>query len=156
MASTSAWGSNGFGSVSLRVASSTKELVFENGSRLAYDKLLLTLGSKGRSAPWPGSQGPGVHCFVTLRDLEGLDRHAKRGGRGVVIGGGLIGVEAAEILHNRGLHVTFLIRDNWYFPLALDAAESALVTEHMRRVGIDVRTGAKVGEIVTRRRRWAP
>lgn len=129
------------------VASSTRELVFENGSRLAYDKLLLTLGSKGRTAPWPGSEGPGVHCFVTLRDLEGLDRHAKRGGRAVVIGGGLIGVEAAEILHNRGLHVTFLIRDNWYFPLALDAAESALVTEHMRHVGIDVRTGAKVGEI---------
>ena len=65
-----------------------------------------------------------------------------------MIGGGLIGVEAAEILHNRGLHVTFLIRDNWYFPLALDAAESALVTEHMRHEGIDVRTGANVEEIV--------
>ena len=120
----------GFDRIRQRVASlqpSTRELVFENGSRLAYDKLLLTLGSKGRTAPWPGSEGPGVHCFVTLRDLEGLDRHAKRGGRAVVIGGGLIGVEAAEILHNRGLHVTFLIRDSWYFPLALDAAESALV-----------------------------
>jgi NADPH-dependent 2,4-dienoyl-CoA reductase/sulfur reductase-like enzyme len=141
----------GFDRIRQRVASlqpSTRELVFENGSRLAYDKLLLTLGSTGRAAPWPGSDGPGVHCFVTLRDLEGLDRHAKRGGRAVVIGGGLIGVEAAEILHNRGLHVTFLIRDNWYFPLALDAAESALVTEHMRREGIDVRTGARVGKIV--------
>ncbi len=141
----------GFDRVRERVASvapGSKELVFENGSRLAYDRLLLTLGSKGRPAPWPGSEGPGVHSFVTLRDLEGLDRHAKRGGRAVVIGGGLIGVEAAEILHSRGLHVTFLIRDNWYFPLALDAAESALVTEHMRHEGIDVRTGVNVQEIV--------
>jgi NADPH-dependent 2,4-dienoyl-CoA reductase/sulfur reductase-like enzyme len=130
------------------VATSRKELVFEDGSRLAYDKLLLTLGSKGRAAPWPGSEGSGVHCFVTLRDLEGLDRHAQRGGRAVVIGGGLIGVEAAEILHDRGLQVTFLIRDHWYFPLALDAAESALVTEHMRELGVDVRTGATVDTVV--------
>ena len=129
------------------VAPARKELVCESGSRVAYDKLLLALGSKGRAAPWPGSEGPGVHCFVTLRDLEGLDHHAKRGGRAVVIGGGLIGVEAAEILHNRGLHVTFLIRENWYFPLALDTAESALVAEHMRYEGIDVRTGVTVKEI---------
>ena len=141
----------GFDRVRQRVASvapGSKELVFENGSRLAYDKLLLTLGSKGRAAPWAGSEGPGVHSFVTLRDLEALDGHAKRGGRATVIGGGLIGVEAAEILHNRGLNVTFVIRDNWYFPLALDAAESALVTEHMRHEGIDVRTGVNVQEIV--------
>jgi NADPH-dependent 2,4-dienoyl-CoA reductase/sulfur reductase-like enzyme len=130
------------------VAPGSKDLILENGSRLAYDRLLLTLGSRGRPAPWPGSEGPGVRCFVTLRDVEALDGQAKRGGRAVVIGGGLIGVEAAEILHNRGLHVTFVIRDSWYFPLALDAAESALVSEHMRHEGIDVRTGAKVQEIV--------
>ena len=130
------------------VAPAGKELAFEDGSRLGYDKLLLAVGSKGRSAPWPGAEGPGVHCFVTLRDLEGLGRDAKRGGRAVVIGGGLIGVEAAEILHNRGLHVTFVVRENWYFPLALDEKEAALVTEHMRHEGIDVRFGVNVKDIV--------
>ena len=57
----------------------------------------------------------------------------------MVIGGGLIGIEVAEILHHRGLHVTFVIREDWYFPLALDANESALVAAHLRRQGIDVR-----------------
>jgi NADPH-dependent 2,4-dienoyl-CoA reductase/sulfur reductase-like enzyme len=123
-------------------------LALEDGRRASYDKLLLAVGSKARAAPWPGAEGPGLHYFVTLRDLEGLDREAQKGGRAVVIGGGLIGVEVAEVLHDRGLHVTFLIRENWYFPLALDANESALVAEHMRAHGVDVRLGINVEAIL--------
>jgi NADPH-dependent 2,4-dienoyl-CoA reductase/sulfur reductase-like enzyme len=128
--------------------SAAHSLLFEDGRRLGYDKLLLAVGSKARPAPWPGAAGPGLHYFVTLRDLEGLDRDAQKGARAVVIGGGLIGVEVAEILHDRGLHVTFLIRENWYFPLALDGRESALVAEHMRAHGIDVRLGINVEEVL--------
>jgi NADPH-dependent 2,4-dienoyl-CoA reductase/sulfur reductase-like enzyme len=141
----------GFTRVSRRVASvdpGARRLVFGDGSSLEYDRLLLAVGSEGRPAPWPGSNGPGVHHFVTLRDLEGLDRDARTGGRAVVIGGGLIGVEAAEILHDRGLHVTFVIRENWYFPLALDEKEAGLVTEHLRNEGVDVRFGVNVKEIL--------
>jgi NADPH-dependent 2,4-dienoyl-CoA reductase/sulfur reductase-like enzyme len=65
-----------------------------------------------------------------------------------VIGGGLIGVEAAEILAHRGLRVTFVIRETWYFPVALEQREAALVAEHLRGHGIDVRLGAAVDEIV--------
>ncbi len=125
-----------------------KALVLEGGARVGYDRLLLACGSKARPAPWPGSEGTGMHGFVTLRDLERLDAEAKAGGRAVVIGGGLIGVEVAEILKHRGLHVTFVVRENWYFPLALDAREAALVGEHMRRHGVDVLLGANVAEIV--------
>ena len=123
-------------------------LVFEDGARLGYDKLLLAVGSKAREAPWPGALGAGLHYFVTLRDLEGLDRAARRGARAVVVGGGLIGVEVAEILHARGLQVTFVIRESWYFPLALDEQESGLVAEHMRAHGVDVRLRASVEEIL--------
>jgi NADPH-dependent 2,4-dienoyl-CoA reductase/sulfur reductase-like enzyme len=117
-------------------------LVFEDGSRLAYDRLLLAVGSKGRPAPWPGAEGPGLHYFVTLRDLEALDREARRGMRAAVVGGGLVGVEVAEVLHDRGLHVTFVIREGWYFPVALDRSEATLVAEHLRGHGVDVRLGA--------------
>jgi NADPH-dependent 2,4-dienoyl-CoA reductase/sulfur reductase-like enzyme len=123
-------------------------LAFEDGARLGYDKLLLAVGSKAREAPWPGALGAGLHYFVTLRDLEGLDRAARRGERAVVVGGGLIGVEVAEILRARGLQVTFVIRESWYFPLALDEQESGLVAEHMRAHGVDVRLRASVEEIV--------
>ncbi len=130
------------------VDTTAKALQFEDGQSLGYDKLLLAVGSKARPAPWPGSAGPGVHYFVNLRDLEGLDRDAKAGQRAVVIGGGLIGVELAEILEHRGLHVTFVIRENWYFPLALDKHESALVAEHMRHEGVEVRLGVNVEEVL--------
>jgi NADPH-dependent 2,4-dienoyl-CoA reductase/sulfur reductase-like enzyme len=123
-------------------------LVFEDGARLGYDKLLLAVGSRARRAPWPGTEGEGVHYFVTLRDLEALDRAARKGMRAAVVGGGLVGVEVAEILQHRGLHVTFVIREGWYFPAALDANESSLVAEHMRGHGVDVRTGATVERVV--------
>jgi NADPH-dependent 2,4-dienoyl-CoA reductase/sulfur reductase-like enzyme len=125
-----------------------RALVLADGSRLGYDKLLLAVGSRGRPAPWPGSEGPGLHYFVTLRDLEGLERDAQPGRRAVVIGGGLIGVEVAEVLKQRGLSVVFAIRENWYFPLALDRNEAALVSEHMRAHGVDVRLGVNVEEIL--------
>lgn len=125
-----------------------RELVFTDGGRLAYDRLLLAAGSKARPAPWPGSDGPGVHGFVTLRDLEGLDRDARPGLSAAVIGGGLIGVEVAEILMKRGLAVTFVVRESWYFPLALDRNEADLVAEHMRGHGCDVRLGVNVEEIL--------
>jgi NADPH-dependent 2,4-dienoyl-CoA reductase/sulfur reductase-like enzyme len=81
---------------------------------------------------------------VTLRDLEALDQEARAGMRAVVVGGGLIGVEVAEVLRHRGLHVSFVVRDGFYFPAALDREEAALVAEPMRAHGVDVRLGALV------------
>src|SRR5262249_17783496 len=78
----------------------------------------LAVGSKARPAPWPGAEGRGLHYFVTLRDLEGLDRAARPGQHAVVVGGGLIGVEGVEILLHPRLKVTVAIREDWYFPPA--------------------------------------
>jgi NADPH-dependent 2,4-dienoyl-CoA reductase/sulfur reductase-like enzyme len=139
-----------FDRVSGRVASvdaGGHTLVFADGRRLVYDRLLLAVGSRGRPAPWPGAEGPGLHYFVTLRDLAALDREARKGMRAAVVGGGLIGVEVAEILHDRGLRVTFVVREEWYFPVALDRRESAIVAEHLRGHGVDVRLGATVAEV---------
>jgi NADPH-dependent 2,4-dienoyl-CoA reductase/sulfur reductase-like enzyme len=141
----------GFERIRGRVASvdpAARRLAMDSGANVAYDRLLLAVGSKARPAPWPGADGPGVHGFVTLRDLEGLDAAARPGGRAVVIGGGLIGVEVAEVLKHRGLHVTFVIRETWYFPVALDAREAALVAEHLRAHGIDVRLETPVEAVL--------
>ena len=124
-----------------------KSLRSDGAGTLGYDRLLLAVGSRARPAPWPGAAGSGLHYFVTLRDLEGLDREARPGLRAAVVGGGLIGVEVAEILLARGLKVTFVVRENWYFPLALDEREARMVAEHLRAHGVDVRLGVNVEEV---------
>jgi NADPH-dependent 2,4-dienoyl-CoA reductase/sulfur reductase-like enzyme len=129
------------------VDTAARELAFADGSRRAYDQLLLAVGSVARKAPWAGAAGPGLHAFVTLRDLAALDREARRGMRAVVVGGGLIGVEVAEVLRDRGLDVSFVVRERWAFPVALDEPESALVAAHLGEHGIDVRLGAAVREV---------
>lgn len=129
------------------VDAARRALRFEDGATLEGDRLLLAVGSRARPAPWPGGEGPGVYGFVTLADLERLDAAARPGMRVVVIGGGLIGVEVAEVLLLRGLRVTFVIREPWYFPVALDAREAAVVAAHVRGHGVDVRLGAEVESI---------
>ncbi len=124
--------------VAVDVAARTLRL--KGGGILDYDRLLLAVGSRARPAPWPAADGPGVHPFVTLPDLEALDRAARPGISVAVIGGGLIGVEAAEVLHLRGLRTHFLIREPWYFPVALDAREAQIVAAHIRHHGVDCRT----------------
>lgn len=67
--------------------------------------------------------------------------------RPVVVGGGLIGVEVVETLLAAGLRPTFLIREEWFWPIALDANESAWVAEALRHHGVDVRLGANVSRL---------
>ena len=100
-----------------------------------YDRLLLAMGSKGPAGSLAGGGGPGPSLLRHPARSRGPRPRGAKGQRAVVVGGGLIGVEVAEILHDRGLHVTFVVRENWYFPLALDSSEAALVTEHMRGTG---------------------
>jgi NADPH-dependent 2,4-dienoyl-CoA reductase/sulfur reductase-like enzyme len=134
-----------------RVRAADHALDLASGGALAYDRLLLAVGSTARRLPWPGAYEPtpsgappSVHHFVTLRDLEALDRAAKPGQSVAVVGGGLIGVEVAEVLHQRGLKVHFLVREPWYFPIALDEAEATVVATHIRHHGLDVRLDATV------------
>ena len=133
--------------VAVDVAQRTLRLM--SGATLAFDTLLLAVGSTARKLPWSNAYADPalprlVHHFVTLNDLHALDAAAKPGMSVAVIGGGLIGVEAAEVLHQRGLKTHFLIREPWYFPVALDAQESGMVAEHMRGHGVDCRTECSV------------
>ena len=122
-----------------------RRLSLAAGGTLAYDRLLLAVGSRARRMPWPGAyDGPGIHHFVTLPELEALDQAAKPGMSVAVLGGGLIGVEAAEVLHLRGLKTHFLVREPWYFPVALDHREAEVVAAHIRHHGVDCRTNAPV------------
>ena len=128
-----------------------RTLKLDNGQSIAWDRLLLTTGSRPRRPQWRGLDRvrSGLVNFVSMQDLEACEAVARRGHKAVVVGGGLIGIELAECLRWAGMDVTFLIREPWYWPVALNRAESDMAIEHMRRRGVNVVTGETVTAIET-------
>ena len=129
---------------------SRRTLQLKSGQSLSYDRLLLASGSLANLPAWPGldQAREGVVHFVTLQDLEKCERLTNSTREAVVVGGGLIGVELVECLAFHGKKVTFLVRSPWYWPAALAKEESEIVTEHIRRHGVDVRGGEEVSEVL--------
>lgn len=132
----------------VRLDASSSLLHLASGKTVPYDRLLIASGSVGLPSPWPGSDLQGVGHFVTWQNLEWLQGEAKKARRAVVVGGGLIGIEAAEVLIKAGIQTSFLIRESTFWPIALSPAESDLIIGHMRSHHCDVRQETEIQEIV--------
>jgi NADPH-dependent 2,4-dienoyl-CoA reductase/sulfur reductase-like enzyme len=124
-----------------------KKLFSTNGRTLHYDKLVLALGSKSNKFGWPGQDLDGVHGLYHLQDLAAMERHSAGLRRAVIVGGGLIGVEMAEMFHSRHIPVTFLVREPDFWNVVLPAEESKMISRHLREHHIDLRLGEELGEI---------
>lgn len=94
-----------------RIDTQKKELVLDRGAPLRWDKLAIATGSVTNKFGWPGQDLRGVQGLYGLQDLELLEENTRGCSRAVIVGGGLIGIELAEMLHTRGIHVTFLVRE---------------------------------------------
>lgn len=124
-----------------------KELRLHRGGRMSFDRLLLATGSQPNRFGWPGQDLDGVQGLYGLPDLERLYRAVERTRQAVITGGGLIGVELAEMLLSRGIPVTMLVRESSYWNNVLPAEESALVNAEVRAHGVDLRLGAELASI---------
>jgi nitrite reductase (NADH) large subunit len=125
-----------------------KTVTSENGISASYDKLVIATGSSPFIIPLPGKDLDGV---LTYRDLDDVDRMleaARGGGRAVVIGGGLLGLEAAAGLKMQGMEVTVLHLMPTLMERQLDPAASFLLKEEFESRGINVLTEANSHEIV--------
>ena len=129
----------------------SRTLALDNGQSVSWDRLLLATGSSPRRPDWQGldSVRSGLVNFVSMQDLDACEAAAHSGQQAVVAGGGLIGIELVECLRWAGMEVTFLIREPWYWPVALSEPESAMVIEHMRHHGVNVVTGEVVARVET-------
>jgi NADPH-dependent 2,4-dienoyl-CoA reductase/sulfur reductase-like enzyme len=125
-------------------------LQLQSGQSISYDRLLLATGSVPKPADWPGlgRAREGVVHFVSLQDLERCERLVPSTREAVVVGGGLIGVELVECLAFHRRNVTFLVRSPWYWPGALAKEESEIVTEHIRRHGVELHGGEEIIEVL--------
>ena len=129
------------------VEASTRTLRFEGGRTLRYDQLLIATGSRPNRFDWPGQELQRVSGMYSLQDLARLEAASPSLRRGAVVGGGLIGVELAEMMHSRGIGVTMLVRESSYWNGGLPAEESRIVTEVIREQGIDLRLSTELVQI---------
>jgi NAD(P)H-nitrite reductase large subunit len=125
-----------------------KELILSGGKSIEYDVLILAVGSKSNKFGWPGQDLEGVSGMYSYPDLQDIEKYTKNIKHGVIVGGGLIGIELAEMLHSRGIKVTFLVRETSFWNNILPAEESALITRHIQENHIDLRLETELKEIV--------
>ena len=88
-----------------------KSILLDGNTILKFDKLVLATGSKPNKFGWPGQDLKGVTGLYHKQDLENIEKWAPTTKRAVIVGGGLIGIELAEMLHSRHIPVTFLVRE---------------------------------------------
>jgi nitrite reductase (NADH) large subunit len=123
-----------------------REVALASGARLSYDRLVLATGSSAVRLPIPGQDLPGVTTFRDLADVEAL-RAAAPGTPVVVIGGGLLGIEAAYGLRRRGLAVTLVHLMPRLMERQLDAPAAALLSSAIERLGIEVLLEAQTAAV---------
>jgi len=117
------------------------------GETHRYAKLVFATGSR------PHIPAPLVHPhrhIFTFRDIDDAERllaHWPRCRNAVVVGGGLLGLEAARGLHRRGVNTTVIEHDRWLMPQQLDSVGGALLAERLEAIGLTVEAGVGVRDI---------
>ncbi|ERM84342.1 hypothetical protein P872_14955 [Rhodonellum psychrophilum GCM71 = DSM 17998] len=125
-----------------------KQLLFQDGATLAYDILVLATGSKPNKFGWPGQEFKGVQGLYSYQDLELMEQNTQNIKRAVVVGGGLIGIEMAEMLASREIPVTFLVREKNFWDNILPLEEAQLINRHILEHHIDLRLETELEEII--------
>jgi nitrite reductase (NADH) large subunit len=125
-----------------------KTVTSGSGTTEAYDKLVIATGSAPFILPVPGSNLPGVLTYRDLDDVHAMLLAAQSRDKAVVIGGGLLGLEAAAGLNARGMDVTVVHLMPTLMERQLDAAAGYLLERAIRQRGIDVRTKANTRAIL--------
>lgn len=127
----------------------TKKIVTDQtGRRWGYDKLILATGSRPRVPNVPGIDCPGVFVFRNLDHAEKLLARSIRSRDVVVLGGGLLGLEAARGLARRGARITIIEHENRLMARQLDERAGALLKTRVEALGITVLVSTAVREIV--------
>jgi nitrite reductase (NADH) large subunit len=120
----------------------------KSGLVVPYDRLLIATGSKPFIVPVPGHTLPGVIGFRDINDVDVMLAAARSGGRAVVIGGGLLGLEAANGLRRRGMEVSVVHVTGSLMNQQLDPPAADLLRATLERRGLRILLNRQTAEIV--------
>ena len=136
------------GDAAVKIDRPRKQVYTEKGIVVDYDRLILATGSKPFIPPIKGSDLKGVLSFRDIYDVNTMLEYCKNKKNSVVIGGGLLGLEAAYGLKQRGMNVTVLHLMDRIMDRQLDARASALLKQSIEAKGIPVLTEANTEELI--------
>ncbi len=131
-----------------QIITAKKSLQLSSGKEIIYDILIIATGSISNKFGWPGQDLKGVQGLYSYQDLEEMEVNTKNVQRAVIVGGGLIGVEMAEMLLSRKKEVTFLIRENCFWNNILPSQEARMISRHLRQHHVDLREGTELEKII--------
>lgn len=131
----------------LEIDREQQEVVTATG-RLAYDKLILATGSYPFVPPIPGAEGNSRLVYRTLDDLDAIRAAAAGARRGVVVGGGLLGLEAANALKSLGLEAHVVEFAPRLMPVQLDEDGGAALKARIEALGVGVHLSRATSDIV--------
>lgn len=120
-----------------------------NGVRIAYDALVMATGSYPFVPPIEGRETAGTFVYRTLEDLDAIQAYAQNAQRGVVIGGGLLGLECANALHHLGMETHVVEFAPRLMAVQVDDLGGALLRQKIEELGIHVHTNKSTTEILS-------
>ena len=132
----------------VKIDRSARHVVAEDGTRAEYDRLLLATGSNPFILPVPGSDLPGVISFRDIADVDAMIRASSQYRHAVVIGGGLLGLEAANGLMKRGMDVTVVHIGPWLMERQLDEPAARLLQKSLEEKGMKFLLQKQTAELV--------
>jgi NAD(P)H-nitrite reductase large subunit len=128
---------------------STKSLQLKSGVKVSYDTLIIASGSTSNKFGWPGQNLKGVQGLYSYQDLELMEQNSKGITHAVIVGGGLIGIEMAEMLLSRNIGVTCLVREPEFWNNVLPLQEGNLISRHIRSHHVDLKLNTELKEILS-------
>ncbi|HSW51874.1 MAG TPA: FAD-dependent oxidoreductase, partial [Sulfuricaulis sp.] len=129
-----------------------RKVTARDGTIAGYDRLLLATGSHPFILPVPGSNLPGVITFRDMNDVDTMISASKSLRHAVVIGGGLLGLEAANGLKQRGMHVTVVHLSKTLMDRQLDEVAGGMLHRSLEERGVEFLLGAETKEIIGKKR----
>lgn len=125
-----------------------KIVQLENGKKISYNRLLIATGGKPFIPKMEGLDKPGVYTFTKLEDAQKISSALKEVQKAVVIGGGLIGLKAAEALKKRNIEVTIVELADHILSLTMDETASSILEKGLKKEGIHLITSNTVEAIL--------
>ncbi|NTV95123.1 MAG: NAD(P)/FAD-dependent oxidoreductase, partial [Thiobacillus sp.] len=132
----------------VRIDRKNRRVEADDGTSADYDRLLLATGSKPFVLPVPGADLEGVVGFRDIADVDRMIRTASQYKHAVVIGGGLLGLEAANGLKLRGMEVSVVHIADWLLERQLDEPAARLLQQNLEAKGLKFLLGRQTAEII--------